>query len=469
MSEHLLPVKTGRESFPVKYRKMHPYSLDWRTALTCEHNKGLYIAVQALRSANTSPSTGTNDGRMYVYYQNLITNDFVDMGVITWEQLQSVQVLWMLVDDDYLYFSVNSGSTILIFSRRALAIVGKFKYDTNAFGAFGKMVWFNKHTIVMAHQAGILFFDTIARTFRYVGRPTGGNFTSSDISVGDKFIMMTSGSSSVNAVLMFRLSDESFSTFSLQTSNVAMCCHDGVRFYIGNTQALYVYNEYSEEMESIVAAPWTNVRSLNYTNSTFFATTKNSNRVYIYGFDFQFVMTTSRPSDWGSTYMDYYILDENHQPIHVPSEGGVIPEWVENTYYQKEYTLQDHRFINMPWSVGDMSASYPLEATTFEGFFFVAKETLCSIDYSGNSKYNFGEKYDVINLVFNQTTKSQFIYDPRFIVFTETYMTLRDGDIRYAFSNYDAGGGLTLKRAVVNKSDYKHFNYAVMKHIENGG
>ncbi|MBO4736314.1 MAG: hypothetical protein J5614_07955, partial [Paludibacteraceae bacterium] len=62
-----------------------------------------------------------------------------------------------------------------------------------------------------------------------------------------------------------------------------------------------------------------------------------------------------------------------------------------------------------------------------------------------------------------------FTYDPRFIVFTDTYMTLRDGDIRYAFSNYDAGDGLILKRAVINKSDYKHFNFAVMKHIENGG
>ena len=469
MSEHLLPVKTGRESFPVKYRKMHPYSLDWRSALTCERNKCLYIATQAARSVNTSPSTGSNDGRMYVYYQNLITNDFTNVGVLTWEQLQTAQVLWMLVDDDYFYFSVNSGSMILVFSKRALAIVGKFKYDSNAFGAFGKMVWFNDHTIVMAHQAGVLFFDTITYTFRYVGRPVGGNFTSSDISVGQKFIMLTSGTSSVNAVLMFRLSDETFSTFSLQTSVVAMCCYANDRFFIANTQALYVYNEYSEEMESIVAAPWMNVRSLNYTNNTFFTTRTNSNRVYIYGFDFQFVLTKERPSDWGSTYMDYYVLDENNQPIHVTSEGGTIPEWVENTYYQKEYTLQDHRFINMPWSVNGMAIGYPIEPTTFEGFFFVAKETLCMVDYSGNSKYNFGEKYDVINLVFNQTTKSQFTYDPRFIVFTDTYMTLRDGDIRYAFSNYDAGDGLILKRAVINKSDYKHFNYAVMKHIENGG
>ena len=467
MSTHLLPVKTGRESFPVKYRNIHPYSLTWYGTFTCERSKCLYIGAQAYRASATTPSQGVNDGRMYFYYQNLITNEFYEMGAVTWEQLQSTYATWMLVDDNYIYLTLYAKSTIAIYSKRTLAIVGRYKYDNNDFGALGKMVWFDNHTIVMAHLAGVLFFDTVTKEFRYVARPVGGNYSAMDIAAGKDHIMLTPTSG--NTVLVYRISDGTFSTFTLQTSTVARCCYADDRFYIANTQALYVWAEYVEEMESIVAAPWTDVRSLNYTNNTFFATRTSSSRVYIFGFDFQFVLTKERPSNWSSNYTDYFTLDDQRRPVHVRSEGGVIPEWVEDTYYEKEYTLQDHRFVNMPWTVPASSVYFQIEPCTFEGFFFVARETLAIIDYSGNSKYNFGSKYDVINLVFNRSNQSQFTYDPKFIVFTDTYMTIRNGDLRYTFSEYDAGGGLTLKRAVINKAAYKQFNYAIMKHIENGG
>lgn len=473
MSSHLLPVKTGRESFPVKYRNMHPYSLTWCPALTCERSKCLYIVVQAYRRYSTQPATATDDGRVYFYSQNLITNEFNELGVATWEQMQSMYIFWMLVDDNFFYFSMYDQSAnnvvICIYSKKSLAIVGKYKYGSSYPGAYGKMQWFDTHTLVMQYQAGVLFFDINTKTFRYVARSVGGAYAAADIAVGKEFIMMTSSSTSVNAVLMYRISDETFSTFSLQTSNVAMCCYANDRFYIANTQALYVYAEYAEDMESIVAAPWVDVRSLSYTNNTFFATRLSSNRVYIYGFDFQFILTTERPDDWAANYMEYFVKDAQGRPVHVRSEGGTVPEWVENTYYTKEYTLQDHRFLNMPWTVYGASNIYAFEPTAFQGLFFLAKETLCTIDYSGNSKYDFGSKYDVINLVFNRSTQSQFTYDPRFIIFTDTYMTMRNGDIRYTFSDYETESGLQLKRAVVHKSDYKKFNYAVMKHITNGG
>lgn len=466
----LLPVKSGEASFPVKYRLVHPYSLEWYVGLTCERNRCVYFMAQARRQYSTSPSTATNDGRAYFYYHNLVTDDILDMGVLTYEDLQNYMIAYMLADDDYIYLSTQSTSTIIIIKKRGLAVVSGCKYSNTGFGAMGKMVWFDSHTIVLAYQAGVLFFNTITRTFNYVARAGGSAYTSSDIVVGKKFIFIYSASTSVNGVWMLRLSDNTFTTLSLPSNNVALGSYHNGRFYIAQQNVIYVYNEYTEEMEiDGYFAPWNvDIKTLNYSNGALFATAVNSRKLFIYAFNYQFTMTTERPDDWGNNYMSYFMLNGDNQPVHVHSSGE-IPEWIENTYYRLDYTRLSNRFIMLPWSSNTFSIDRPLQTTAHNGVLYVMKESYGVIDYSGNAKYNFGDKYENIKLIFNTSTKSQFSYDSRFIVFTDTYMTIRDGFIRYPFMSFSLPDGTRVKSAHVDKTAYKHLNYLILKHIESGG
>ena len=67
----------------------------------------------------------------------------------------------------------------------------------------------------------------------------------------------------------------------------------------------------------------------------------------------------------------------------------------------------------------------------FDGVWMIARETMCYIRYETDLKYNAGPIASHIQLVYNLTTASDYEYDDRFITFTDTYVTINDGDITY--------------------------------------
>lgn len=400
MSTHLLPVKTGNEQFPVRYRNIHPAGVEIYSSVTTEKDKMMYIG------ASTRNYNG--HGEFLFYKMNLLTSRFETVGEISWNDIGQRYVGSILADDEYLYISSIDRAQILIFKLDTLAYIGLYQYSTSAFQAYGKMDWLNDTTICIAYSNGFLFFDTKSRTYSFEQYSTSYSYC--DMAVGKRLIVANKGSSSANSVVAYRMDERSFFTFSLTTNDIAVSCYKDGKFYMANTQYLYIYDEETETFETI-NVPWTNPRTISYTNGTVFVTCRNSTRLYIYNIE------------------------------------------------RKEY-----RYIILPWTIRDFSNSYATVPTAFEGYFFIEYLTFGIIDYSGDSKYNFGYKYDVLTLLFNKENQSQFTFDPRFITFHESYMTMHNGDIMYPFNTIDQANH--IKSTKIRKSDYKSFIRASLKHMQ---
>jgi hypothetical protein len=80
--------------------------------------------------------------------------------------------------------------------------------------------------------------------------------------------------------------------------------------------------------------------------------------------------------------------------------------------------------------------------------------------HESNLKYNAGPIVQHIKLLYNKSTKDSYIYDDRFIKFTDTYVTIQDGILQYP----DIDRGLVLETLSeerhiyaisISKDDYK--------------
>lgn len=454
MSLHLLPVKTGRESFPVQYRNLLPYSLNWRVGLTCERNRMLYIVMQASRDQYTDLTQQIDDGRLFIYKMNTITNEIYPGKLLSWEDACSTNAYWtcMIANDDFLYVT-TSFSTIRVYRANGINFISEYSYDlSNRLQASGKMMWLDKTRIVMCHPSGLLLFDTKSSSYRMIPYPSA--FNALDFTVGKKYVAITSSTN--NAILLWNYITETFSSFNTDYPASSHVCAANGRLYFGATDVLHVYDEKHDCMESKLVVAWKNLHSLYWTNGTLFAPSNNSRQLFIYGFTFQFELTKSRPENWGNDYRLYYRLDADGDPE--PITDSSAPTWVEDTFYKKEYLSNNFKYIYLPWTIVPCDAYYRdfNVATAANGWFYIAKNTFGFMDYSGNVKYNFGDRYDELTLFFNASNRSQFNYDMRFIVFMDTYMTLRDGDLGYVLRTIDAENH--IKSASIDKSQYKKFH-----------
>lgn len=399
MSLHLLPVKTGNEQFPVWYRNIHPGGMSIVGYFTVESNKMLYIGASTYK---------TSGGEFLFYKLNLLTNEFTTVGRIPYTTLDSRYVGGMLVDDEYLYLSSISRAQIIIFDLDTLQYIGLYRYSSSTPQSYGKIEWVNDTTICIAYTTGFIFFDTVSRT--YTEKLQSSSHNSCDMAVGKRLIIANRNASASDSVLAYRIEEGSFFKFSLNSNDVAVSCYSDGKFYIANKAYLYIYDEETEEYETIIA-PWSAPRTISQTRDTVFVTCPNSYRLYIYNM-----------------------------------------------------TRNEFRYILLPWQIPAFHADYNIIPTAFEGYYFIEYRTLGIIDHSGNSKYNFGNKYDVITLLFNKEHQTEFQYDPRFITFKDTYMMMHKGDIRYPLQTIDETNG--FKSANINKADYKSFVRATLRRTE---
>ena len=407
MSLHLLPVKTGIEQFPVRFRNVHQMTSHntWYCSVSCEHDRILYFAIQ---DRNWYGSYGD----VYVYKMNLFTSETSYIGMSSFGNVGNNYMGGILVDDNYIYISAIAYPTITIFTKNTFGYVGRVTYSDLSCTAYGHIEWMNDHTILMAVPNGYLTFDT--KTYQFNYKNLGTEFTASDFAYGKTLMLETAYSSTTNNVRIIRIGDDTFETFALTSNTVPVCTYSDGKFYIANNQYLYVYDEETETIEKTVTLPWNSPNSITVTNNDVFVTTTESGkdrRLYMYNI--------------------------NHT---------------------------DYRYIMMPWNFIAKSTSQKFRPIAFAGFWFGLNETLGIIDYSGDSKYNFGYKYDSFTLLFNESNRSEFEYDPRFIKFTETYATICDGDIRTELQPVE--GFDHIKSASIHKADYKKFKSISLKYIE---
>lgn len=414
MSEHLIPVKTGNEQIPVTYRNLG-YTFSPYTSCCVEHDSMLYCFVK-------DNASGTSK----MYRMNMFTGEAIPYATFTINELTNnlfTDIGQMLIDDKHMYLINNtSGNTqlsICIYSLRGgnevfdgttpLPCIYRYKFNTSINvnnTCYGKMAWYDDNTILIPTTYGFLLFDINTRDCTIKTRSTSCNCF--DIAIGEKLIIMTNANQSNDTLLCYRKSDETFFTVQMPTTTASAICYEKGKFYVANTNYLYVFNENTETVVSTHNIPWANPYTICVYNDAVYVNEKGTSAAYIFDFNF-------------NNYMKFYT------------------QW------------------SMPGS--SYLHTQPVYPCMVDGFWFILKNTLCIVDYTGYSKYNFGYKYESISILFNQNELPHIIsYDPRFVSFNETFMEIHDGDLNYQFTPHEEYED--VKTTTVHKSDYKFINTA---------
>ena len=415
MSTHLIPMKTGNEQIPVQYRTLT--NLNPGSVASVVHNAMLYYMVQQYGYYDPDVGAVTQ-----LYRLNMFTGEAILYATFTKEQLTRGlfnRLGAILVDDENLYITPrNDGISIITFKLRDPSI----PFDPNtpltfvrtsvpgAWGyraqAYGRLQWYDKNTICMpAGSDGIAFYIKQTGVW-YRKMNTQGSPTTKDFAVGKKFIFLTNSASSSDTVFGYRIgtNPDLFFKFSLPTTNPAVVCYDPdhKRFYFANANYLYIYDEETETIVDTFNVPWTQPFSIHYSMNAVYVLCEDSDKAYVYNID-------------DRVYMSFTM----------------------------KYTIST-------------SASYATYACVSDGFWFIPRNQLCIVDYTGYSKYNFGYKYNSLTILCNKQTMNQFQYDQKFVTFDDTFMGIHDGIITYDFVKDETDP--RFKIAKINKDDYKFIN-----------
>lgn len=343
---------------------------------------------------------------MKVYRLNLYTNRLTLIGDIPFTDLGSQNVGGILADDTFLYVSSMGSTTIRIFDIKTLSLIRAYTYSSAVPEAYGNIHWdTTKTNIVIAMSTGFLYFNTETRLFDQ--KTYSGSFTMRDFAVGETHIIGLAKAESSTNLLLYDIGTMTFSTWHTTSTAVGSICYADQKFYITQPNLLTIFDEQLEEYTTQVC-PWGTTQSVRYTNETIFTTIVGSNRLYLYN--------------------------------------------IKSMVY---------KYMYLPWTVRDMNANYVTSPTSVNGWYFLPYNTLAKIGTIGSEKYNAGYIVKTLTVLFDDEHKTTFTYNPAFIKFSDTYMTMTDGDLNYLLETFDATNH--IKVINVDKSDYKKIRFFALK------
>lgn len=392
MSTHLLSVGKSDDTY-IKYRQINIkngiiQNDNIYSALSCERNRILYIGITL------------SNRLMRVVKVNLMTSELEHIADINWTS--NTYIGGMVVDDDYLYFGSHNSYTI---HRLNLSSLDMDTFITTNYqnSGYGKLGWFDEDNIMMVTANGIRLFHVKKQIFTMLPSDaslgTLGTFSSSTNTI------LMHRSTSIATVNVYHRDTNLYETLTLPDSSaISISCYgeNGV-FYIARSNYLYFYDELENSITKTISIPWTNPKTINYTNGVLYVTQNNSNVLYIY-----------------------------------------------------DVKKDVFKTIILPWTIPNKSENYITEPSVFRGCYFLPHITMGMINYSGNVKYNLGHVVNKHTFLFTQDTSEEYEYDDRFITFTETFVTIHDGVISFQPQVVDSEKG--IKKISVEKSSYKKIN-----------
>ena len=339
-----------------------------------------------------------NGGVMKIYKMNLLSGAFAFIGDISNSDLGSRQIGGMLVDDNYIYLSASTSVTeIRRYTIETLQYTKSYQYIASSPQSYGKIQWGPDGRIVMGYGNGFLFFDTVHEVFEY--KAYSSSLGCRDMSVGQTIVMGNRSNAQSYPLFMYHIDTDTFEQKALSTTAVSCSCYENGKFYVAQSGYLYIIDEETLET-TVINTTWGEPRTINYSEENVFVSVVNSNKLYIYNIKLNQIL---------------YIL--------------------------------------MPWSVRGFNNDYVTIASTYSGMLFLPYNTLARIGGIASAKYNFGPIAKQITIMFNDSSTSTFVYDPRFIEFRDTYMTIVDGAIEFNLNTIDVENH--IKSCSVNKNDYK--------------
>lgn len=399
MSKNLLYVRSGTGLFPIYYKNFVPTGYSPISTIIAERNRLLYIFMM-----NSSLS---EQNRVYDVYQlNMFTGDVEKAYSLAKSRISSKSsenIGGVLLDDTYMYVCINTGTVrIKVFLLVTMEHIKTYQYDTSTpVHAGGKLAWYDDKTIVLVCEKGVLLFDIEERTYTLIPLPNDETVAPwQDFAVGKRKILLSFGDTPPKlAICDLESQEENKYTFETvrvdNTGDGAVTCYHKGKFYIASSDFLHIYDELTGEIvTSEKSAPWKDPYALCYANGGLFGFSSRS---------------------------------------------------LNRTLYIFNIREQSHWNIYLPWQINGK----PLAV---DGYVFLQQQTLGIFNYSGYAKYNFGQRYQTDTVQFNETYESDFEYDPRFITFSGTYMSMHDGYIDHELTPTENTG---IKSTTVRKSEYK--------------
>ena len=327
---------------------------------------------------------------IFIYYKNTSNrtgyslikyNFFTNTSTMIWdrEYYNFGKVTDFLIDDNNkMYLSFDNGQKFLYIVNLENGTESQWAYTTNKNNiCYGKLEWIDSNNFIMLDDGpNLLKFNVVDYSITVLPM-TNGSTSGTDYCVGKKYIFSTH--------TKYDIENQTASTYTLpNNSTPKSVAYDNGRYYFALTNILYYYEEETDTWSSRISVGWSNPLELRVRNNNCYAINNKSNKAFLYDID-----------------------------------SGLI-----------------YSFL-MSWTLPDLSSTRLTRADMFDGVWMIARETMCYIRYETDLKYNAGPIANHIQLVYNLSTASDYEYDDRFITFTDTYVTINDGDIVYPDISHD--------------------------------
>ena len=384
MSTHLLPVGTNR-NIPVTYIRLDLKSDTIQSSITCEHDRIIYIL-----------STINNNTIIKIQKFNLMTNEMSLFANLSYSALGHT-IGSMLVDDNYVYLRDLYITRISRINKETLTIDSYTHTISDQYDCYGDMAWYDPNDIVCRMKRGFAMFNT--KSLSWKTYTDTSSYDSAAMSVGKKIFMKHSVNDTTVSTYIYNYDKATFSTLSLSNTGAPVSCYHDGKFYIAQTNYLYIYDESSGSIEKTLSVPWTRPKSILYSNGYIYALLKNSNLVIAYNI-----------------------------------------------------AKSSYRGLMLQWTIPDNSTNCIIRPSIFRNYFFVPYWSLCRIEYSDMSKYKFGSKYNHQIFIYDTKHKNEYTYDDNYITFNDSCMTIHDGVITRNVEVADEEHH--IKKISINKSDY---------------
>ena len=410
----LLPVGKANR-MPARYKNYIGSFIDGSTAITginsavvCEHNRCIYSA------------TLCNNTTVRFAKLNLVTNTSTIIKDIPKSQLGDTFYGDIKVDDNYIYLtsSVNDGSYILWrtpnSSDTTVNTYTTGNSDIYKIQAGGKMEWYDDHTLLLMMRKGLALFDTNRARFTLKMCPDGTqNSARRDMAVGEKYVISVYSDTSNSAWVIDKETADSKSLTDYYgqtwagTYRNSVCYHDGT-FYAVQRNRLHFLDEESMTITYSTPAPFTDIDP----------------KQIVYGNGVLYITIQDKPS--------LYMFDIATRTFYATGLPFTVDNWLSNGW---------------------------IRMCAFKGYCFIPQIKLYTINFVDRAKYNLGYKYDQFIVVTNrenaENPDNQYVYDNRFVTFTDDNMWIHKGDITYDLSVSDPENN--IKSCSVSKSQYNKF------------
>ena len=415
----LLPVGIGNK-MPSRYKSYLGGFINNTEAITSVNS-----GVSRERNRNIYSATLCNDTVVRFTKLNLVTNTSTIIKDIPKTQLGNTYYGDLLVDDEYMYITSSDNNSTRIIYRISLdpndSTVNQYSPGSSSdynFNCFGKMEWWNDHTIIICYRYGHLLFDTKTLTWTAKNKSEGLSPPRYDSAVGKKYAINVRGGVSQSAWVC-DIETNTWYDFKIVMgvgwtgTYQNCCCYANGKFYVTQQNYLYIFDE--DEMTRCIETGGTlNIRSIVTPYSSLTPKTIN--------------------------YADgvLYITILNSRTLYI-------------------YDIANDKFFStaLPFAMNGWDQNGWCRPTSFRGYFFAANIRLYATNFVEYAKYNMGYKYDQFSFLTNSDHESEYEYDERFVSFTDSYMTIHDGDIQLPLEVIDETNHIL--KVDMDKSQYNEF------------